>query len=125
MNIPGANLLAVANTVIAQQTVKLSVWLSNTLNAGGVSVPTYAAAVDLRANVQAVTRAMYVAYNLDVQKSYVLLYTAQSLRDVKRGGSCDKIDFAGRRYDVESLTDWKNIDGWLGSICVDVGATPA
>lgn len=122
--IPGSNLLNRAARLIQLQDVAWSAWLSNTKVAGGVVKPTYANPVTVQASVQAVSRAMYNLFGLDLQKNYVMLYTKTPMRDLERNGSCDLVDFNGRRFNVQSNTDWYGVDGWRGAICVDVGATP-
>lgn len=121
--IPGSNLLRRASQLIRLQDVSLRAWVSNT-KAIGVDVPTYAAAVTVKASVQAVSRAMYTLFGLDLQKNYIMVYCSTPLRDLDRNGTCDQIDFGGRRYNVQSNTNWMAQDGWRGSICIDTGATP-
>lgn len=120
----GAPLLAMAQRLIRPQTVSWSAWQSNTKLGTGVEKPVYADPVDIAGNVQAVPRSMYETLGLDLQKNYVTVYSLTDLRDLERGGGVDRIDYGGRRYNVESNTDWQNQDGWQGSICVDVGPTP-
>ena len=113
-----------AQQLIPPETVSWSAWQSNTKLSTGVIKPVYADPVDIKANVQAVPRSMYETFALDLQKNYVTVYTLQTLRDLERNEACDRIDYGGRRYDVQSNTDWTNQDGWQGAICVDVGPTP-
>jgi hypothetical protein len=117
-------LLTVAQRIIPPQTVSYYAFTGDTKNAPGVLVPGYAGAVTIKANVQAVARNMYEELGLDLQKNYVTVYTQQPLRDISRGSGVDRIAYGGRLYEVESNTDWVSQDGWIGSICVDVGAAP-
>jgi E217 collar protein gp28 len=117
----GQSLLKMAQRLIPPEQVELSKWLSNSPLTTGVKKPVFADPVCIAANVQAVPRTMYETLALDFQKDYVILYTSTPLRDLERNDGCDRIDYGGRRYTVESNTDWTNQDGWLGSICVDVG----
>lgn len=120
-----SNLLKRAFGLIPPQTVSWSKWLSNTLNTAGIDVPSYATAAPIKGSWQAVSRAMYETFGLDLQKDYRMFYTATVLQDLARETACDVIDFGGRRYNVESNTNWQLMNGWQGSLCVDVGETPA
>lgn len=122
--IPGSNLLKRASRLIRLQPVVWRAFVSQTKNAQGVVVPTYAAPVTIQCSVQAVSRTMYTQFGLDLQKNYVMVYTSNTLRDLERNKTCDQIDFGGRRFDVQSNTDWFSMDKWRGALCVDVGATP-
>lgn len=117
-------LLTLAQRIIPPQAVSYYAFTGDTKNAAGVLVPAYAALATIKGNVQAVARNMYEELGLDLQKNYVTVYTNQPLRDLKRGGGVDRIAYGGRLYEVESNTDWVSQDGWLGSVCVDVGAAP-
>lgn len=121
---PGSNLLKRASKRIRFQDAELSRWTGSTKTAG-VSVPVYAAAETIKGSPQAVSRAMYELFGLDLQKEYLMFYTSTVLRDLRRDATPDRLDFAGDRYTVESNTDWYAMDGWRGSLLVKVKATPA
>jgi hypothetical protein len=70
-----------------------------------------------------VPRTMYEALGLDLQKDYYTVYTQATLKDLKRDGAGDILDFGGKRFNVESNNDWWT-DGWRGSLCVYIGTTP-
>lgn len=124
MSLLRSNLLRAASRIIPGQSIGYRAFTGNTKNAALIEVPSYAAAVPLAANVQAVPRTMYEALGLDLQRNYIIVYASKDLRDVKRDGASDQIDYAGRLYDVESNTDWFSQNGWRGALCVDVGPTP-
>lgn len=123
MGLLGGNLLNRASRLIPKATVSYGRWLSNSKNTVGVIVPLYAAVQSRFVQVQPIARTMYEALGLDLQRNYIAVFADFPLRDLKRNGSCDTIDYCGRRYNVESNTDWFGQDGWVASICVDVGAT--
>jgi len=126
MSLLASNLLSRAQRLIPPVDIVRYAWASNTDGGAGVLIPTYAAAATIKASVQAVSRAMYEKFGLDFQKSYLMVYCSTPLQDVARGtGGVDVVDFAGRRYSVESNTDWYALNGWRGSICVDIGAAGA
>jgi hypothetical protein len=124
MTLLGSNLFNLASQLIPPQSVPWSQWIGTTANVAGKLVPAYADPVPIMANVQPVPRAMYEQLGLDLQKNYRVVYTAQVLRDLERNASCDLIDYGGRRYNVLSNTDWQSVNGWQGSLCIDVGASP-
>jgi hypothetical protein len=122
MTVPGSNLLTRAARLIRLQSVSYRQYLSRSTNAAGFDVSTYAAPVAIKGSVQPVPRSMYERLGLDFQKNYVTLYTVTGVLDIARGAGSDQIDWNGRRFQIESETDWHAIDGWTGALCVDVGA---
>lgn len=124
MSLFSSNLLNRASRLIPKTTVGYGRWLSNGKNSVGVIVPKYTAVQPRLVQVQAISRTMYQALGLDLARNYVAVYADFPLRDLERNGSCDTVDYRGRRHNVESNTDWIGQNGWLGSICVDVGPTP-
>lgn len=125
MSIPGANVLALAARLIRLQSIGHSRYRGQEKTPAGIVNPSYYPVVQIRASVQPVPRTMYEDLGLDLQKSYLLVYTATPLQDIKRGLPCDQLLFNGRQWNVESNTDWLSQDGWNGSLVVDVGAAPA
>lgn len=119
-----SNLLKRALVLIPPVTVQWSKWDGTTTNVAGQDVPSYLAAAPIKGSWQAVSRQMYALFGLDLQKDYRMFYTPTPLQDVSRGTATDIIDFGGRRYNVESNTNWQLMNGWQGSLCVDVGPTP-
>lgn len=120
--IPGSNILNMAFNLIARTPVTYYKYNSRTLNAVGQDVTVYDAPVQIAGSWQAVPRKLYSELNLDFQKSYFIFYIPSGILEVDRDVSGDQIGFNGRRYQVQSTTDWLNIDGWRGGImCVDIG----
>lgn len=123
MFVPGSNLLNMALRHIKPQSPTMwRKFLSKTKNAQGIDVPTYAAAVEIVASVQAVQRTLYNQLGLDRQKKYVTIYTTTPLTDVERDGMGDMIEYGGVTYLVQSLTKWADQDGWSQGICIEVPA---
>lgn len=126
-----SNLLKRAFKLILTQTVSWSQWTGTiALNSAGQKVPTYATAQLIKGSWQAVSRQMYETFGLDLQKEYRMFYTPVVLQDLSRGTACDIVDALltkggeSRRYNVESNTNWQLMNGWQGSLLVDVGPTP-
>ncbi len=124
MSIPGGNLLGMARRLIRFQTVQHHRFWKNEEDGAGILTPKYYAPAPVQMSVQAVSRTMFESLGLDVQRNYKMFYTEAPLQDLKRDKTPDMLDFGGRRYSVESNTDWTLIDGWLGSVGVDEGPTP-
>lgn len=124
MIVPGSNLLGLASQLVAFQEAKH--WRNRAVVSGGdgVNAPTYYPAEDIFVSVQPVPRNLYDVYGLDLQKDYVTIYASTRLHDVRRDKAPDLVDYGGTRYSVESNEDWRNQDGWAGSICVSMGNTP-
>lgn len=116
--IPGANVLNMALTVIAKQTVIYYRSTGRALNNVGQEVTTYATPVSLLGSFQPVPRNLYTQFGLDLQKSYFTLYVSANLVDLARDVSGDQIVFNNLRYQCESNNDWYDMDGWKGVLCV-------
>lgn len=116
--IPGSNLLNIALTAIARQTIAYYQAIGRALNNVGQDVTTYALPVNIVGSFQPVPRTLYQQYGLDLQKSYYTFYTSNNLIDVARNVSGDQIIFNNQRFQCESNNDWYAIDGWKGVLCV-------
>jgi hypothetical protein len=122
--IPGANILAMAQRVIAKQRFLYYAFLSRDLNSVGQYDVTYAPPVTLYGSVQPVPRDLYERYGLEFQQNYVNVYLQRAVIDVTRDVSGDQIVFNGATYQCISKTPWDAIDGWDAVLCVQV-AQPA
>ena len=120
--IPGANLLNMAFSLIARQSVTYLKYVSRAVNAVGQDVSVYAPAVTLSGSLQPVPKRLYQTYGLDLQKEYVTFYASADILDVNRDVSGDQITYVGRKYAVVSANDWFSQDGWVGVLCVATGA---
>ena len=120
--IPGSNLLNLALTVIARQSVTYYKMIGRALNNVGQDVTTYEPPVVVTGSFQPVPRKLYQQYGLDLQKNYYTFYVSANFLDVARDVSGDQIAFNGIRFQCESNNDWYAIDGWKGVLCVEIGA---
>lgn len=120
--IPGANVLNMALSVIARQTITYYQYLGRTLNNVGQEVSSYAAGQVVTGSFQPVPKNLYTTYGLDLQKSYFTFYVSSNLLDVHRDVAGDQIVFNNFRYQCESNNDWFAIDGWKGVLCVLIEA---
>jgi hypothetical protein len=118
--IPGSNLLNMALTIIAKQTIQYYKFLSRSENSIGQDVTVYDTAVNIVGSWQPVPRNLYQVYGLDLQKDYFTFYTSNDLLDISRDVSGDQVAFNGVRYQCESNTDWYQLDGWKGILCVGI-----
>jgi hypothetical protein len=116
------NLLDLALGAISHQSVKWFRFTGRTTNAIGYDVATYAAGRTIQGSMQAVPRNQYKNLGLDFRKNYANLYASADIIDVSRGGSGDYVSWDGRKWQVESVTDWLGQDGWKAVFCVDIGA---
>jgi hypothetical protein len=118
--IPGGNLLNMALSVISPQVVTYHAFVTRTKNAAGLYVSTFAAPVDIVGSVQAVPREKYEAMGLDYSKNYVMLYTSSTIRGVERDRASDQFIYSGKRYEIQSVTNWQEQDGWNGALGIEI-----
>lgn len=119
--IPGSNLLNMAFSVIAKQTIIYYKYVGRTLNDIGQDITEYDTGTILLGSFQPVPKQLYELYGLDLQKEYFTFYVSANLLDIERNVSGDQIAFKGQRYQCESNNDWFKIDGWKGILCVHIG----
>lgn len=122
MSVPGSNLFGMASRLIRRQEIAWRKNLGVTTGANGVDVSNFSPPFPILASVQAVPRSVMVREGLDLQQNYLMVYTDKPLQDLKRDKTPDMLIFGGRVYNVESNTNWKIQDGWLGSIVIDTGS---
>lgn len=123
--IPGLNLLAIASTAIATDTVQWSRFLSRTRDALGQWVSVYAEPEPIRGSVQPIEAREYQALGLDMAKRYVTLFTSHNVQHVKRESSPDKFEWNGAYWEAQGGDDWYQQDGWREVILVYLGDVPA
>lgn len=121
MSVPGMNLLAMASSVIRFQPAQWYKFRAEEDTGDGIVAATYFPPETVRASLQPVPRTLMVELGLDFNKDYIMAYVERPLSDVRRDKSPDMLTFIGRKWKVESSTDWTNQDGWQASICVDIG----
>lgn len=114
------NLMAIASTVVPMQTITYYPYASRTINDVGLEVTAYGTTQQLKASVQAVSRNTYEQFGLDLQRKYVTVFIQKNLIDIDRGVSGDKITYNGETYQIESETDWMNVDGWTYLMAVRI-----
>lgn len=120
--IPGSNLLRSALSVISRQTVILYRWSVRTTTADGLDVPLFEVPEAIsEGSVQAVPRSRYTAMGLDYTRNYVTWFTPATVRGIERDRAPDQFEFAGRIYDVYSVTPWNAQDGWNEVLGIDIG----
>lgn len=119
--IPGINLLNMALTLIAKQTITYYQFAGRSQNSIGQDVTTYNKPISIVGSFQPVPRSLYQQYGLDLQKDYYTFYTSNDMIDVGRDVSGDQIAFRGQRFQCESDNAWFQMDGWVGVICVHIG----
>lgn len=123
--IPGGNILAMANRVIAPQQLQYRPFVSRELNAAGIYMTRRAAPVLLLANLQPVPRSRYEQLGLDLQKNFSTIFIQKNAIDISRDVTGDQFWYSGRLYQAESRTSWFAQDGWEAILCVEVpGYTP-
>ncbi len=122
MLIPGSNLLAIANRVIAQQTLLYKQFAGRIANNTGVWVATYAATVTIQGNIQPVPRNRYENMGLDFQKNYAEIFVQKNVIDIARDVTGDQFAYNGRIFEAQSRTDWFGQDSWDQVLCVEVPA---
>lgn len=119
--IPGQNILNMALSIIAKQTITYFAFTGRVQNVLGQWITQYAAPVNIVGSWQPVPRQLYQTYGLDLQKDYFTFYTSNNLLDLARDVSGDQVLFNGEIFQCESDNDWFALDGWKGVLCVRVG----
>jgi len=125
MRVPGSNLLSIAMRVIQPQNADWRRWEERTLNARGVYVDTYAAAVPVvGASVQPVARALYQQLGLDFSKTYWTLWVPPDIKVLARDTTGDVVLYGGSTLKCESDTNWRQADGWRKILAIEIPPLP-
>jgi hypothetical protein len=124
LNVPGLNLLKLAQKVIRATDVSYYRFLSRSNNAIGHWVSTYAEPETIKANIQAVPREKYKDLGLDFTKKYIKVWAVTDFDLLDRGKASDQIVYNGRLWEFKSDVDWSSIDSWNEGLAEDVGAEP-
>lgn len=121
--IPGLNLLALALTVIASNSVNYFAFAGRVTQSNGVDLTTYAAPITIAQGcLQPVDRSLYKEYGLDWEKSYFVWYVPNlNASDITRDTSADVIEADGNRLQLAGGTDWFARDGWKSFLGVLIG----
>ena len=119
--IPGQNIFRIASSAIGLQSVVWKKYTGRTISDVGIETATYDAGTTIQASVQLVSRSVYEQFGLDLQRNYVMVYTASDMGDLERGISPDIITWGGSTYQIESnQSDWYMVDGWNGYLAVKI-----
>lgn len=116
--IPGGNILNLALTVIAPQSLLYYAYTGRTSNDIGVLESTYAEPVPVFGSFQPVPNSVYSYMGLDFKKEYWMFYSSNNILNLNRGRSGDKLEFNAKEYEVMDADEWHAIDGWNGTLCV-------
>ena len=120
MQIPGSNLLSLANRLIAQQILQYAQYQTRAVNSVGVWNTTYNQPVQILGNIQPVPRQRYENMGLDFQKNYAIIYVQKNVIDIDRNVAGDQFTYNGIIYEAISKTNWFAQDDWVGVLCVAV-----
>lgn len=120
MIIPGANVLALAQSVIGKQSFQYKPYAARTNGPNGLLATSYGALVPAKGSVQPVPRSLYQNLGLNFQQSYFYFYVSRSVVDVSRDVSGDQFIWNGGTYQALSKTPWSSIDGWDAVLTIKV-----
>lgn len=112
MLVPGSNLLAMASTLIASQTVGYAKYEGKTKTPQGVLIPTYAARVDVEGSFQPVSVDRVQRLGLDMSVEWATFYAYGFNAPLLRGTAPDRFYRGGGVWEVYGLADWASQDGW-------------
>lgn len=118
--IPGANVLNIALSVIARQTLQYYQYTSRAPNSVGIYVSTYDSPTTITGSAQPVPHELNEKYGKDFQDNLYRFFVPQNALDVNRDSSGDQIVFNGVYYQVISTTPWYSVDGWVEILAVQV-----
>ena len=114
------NLLNTAMRAVGKQAFTYLQFVSRSTNSIGLDVAVYATPIELQGQVQAVPRKLFEQYGLDFQKNYLTFFVSDSILDIERDVSGDKMQYADKTYQCLSKTDWYNQNGWVEVLTVQI-----
>lgn len=115
------NILSKASTLIPLKRYQYLKFNSNIVNDVGIITPSYDVAITIKANIQPVNRSVYEQFGLDMQKTYYTIFTSETLQDLQRDKTGDKIIFNGKTLQIESNKgDWDSQYGFNSYLGVQI-----
>lgn len=120
MNVPGANLLNIALSVIKPAAISWAAFVSQSVGANLAVANTYAVPVVIRGSAQPVARQLLESLGLDLNKSYIRIFAPNNVIDIERNITSDQFTVNGALYQGLSSTPWFSYDGWNEILCVQV-----
>lgn len=116
--IPGGNILNLALSVIAPQTLQYYEFISRVGNEIGVINNNYKPPVNISGSFQPVPNSVYSYMGLDFKKEYWMFYASSNMLNLTRGRAGDRLVFQNKTYEIMDADEWFAIDGWNGVLCV-------
>lgn len=113
-------LLKTALGVVGGQSVQYQRYKGQVTDSAGYKVISWGDPFRVCGNVQPVGTDLKQEYKLDMERSYVTLYACGDMQDVDRDRTGDRFTFAGRLYQIESITPWAAQNGWGSALAVDI-----
>jgi len=55
---------------------------------------------------------------LEIKREYKTFYTSNNLKLVNQSTSPDYLEISGSVYDIINSTNWHDINGWSGFLCI-------
>jgi hypothetical protein len=87
-----------------------------------MQISTYASPVTIQGSIQAVPRTLMEILGLDIQRTYVKIFTPNNVMDIERDITSDQFQYGGATYQGVSATPWFSIDNWVEILAVQVPA---
>jgi hypothetical protein len=119
--IPGADLLAMALSVLQPASVQFYPFVSRSVNDIGMEVSTYGEPVTLEGSVQALPRTEYERLGLDLAREYVTFFAQADMRSSGRDRENDYLAWSGAKWGIVNVTAWYEVDGWSEVLAVKIG----
>ncbi len=120
MKVMGGHILRQAMSLIGYDTIPYLKFVSRSLQANGVWQSTYGLAVNIKAQVQAISRSQIQYNGLDLNRNYIMIYTETPVNDLARDGEADRVIYGGRTYELLNATAWQKPQGFTGCMAVQV-----
>lgn len=120
MFVPGSNLLGMALGMISSQIVQYQAFTGNTVMADGSKATGFAAPIEMRGSFQPMSAANKKFLGLDLNTNYANFYVSADVFGVDRDRASDRLTYAGKTYQIMSVTDWFEQDGWKSVQLVEI-----
>ena len=126
------NLLRKASRIIPTEEIRWRRFVSSEVNSIGNTIPVYTKWESIKANVQpgltfsfnarGVASSTEIAKQLgiDLTKEIITVYVANlNITNVHGQTMPDQVSYNGKIYNIWSVSNWYEYDGWKSLICVE------
>ena len=113
-------IFAKVSRVLGTVPVGLLRFSGQTTTADGIVVNNFLPVTPIQAIVEPASRERLMELGLDLRASYIEVFCATDIGDLRRNATADRVAWNGTTWDAEYSEPWHEINGWRATVCRDL-----